>query len=159
MEVMTEDAASLTIRACLGAEEYPALVEIWRSAVGATHDFLDESDFSRIEAHLGSDYFPAVQLSVAEADGKPVGFAGVLDGSLEMLFVSAEARGTGIGSALLTEVIRHQAVTKVDVNEQNGDAHGFYLSRGFTQVGRSELDSDGRPYPIIHMELSPHTNR
>ncbi len=41
-----------------GEEEYAELVEIWRSAVRATHDFLEETDFARIESHLASDYFP-----------------------------------------------------------------------------------------------------
>lgn len=145
--------SQIIIRACLGQEEYAALVEIWRSAVRATHDFLDESDFARIESHLASDYFPAVTLTVAEKEGEPVGFAGVHGDGLEMLFVSDSARGQGIGSALLAEVVANQAVSKVDVNEQNHDAYGFYLSKGFVKVGRSELDGDGRPYPTIHMEL------
>jgi putative acetyltransferase len=146
-------STQLNVRACRGQEEYAALVEIWRSAVRATHDFLDDSDFARIESHLASDYFPAVTLTVAEKDGKPVGFAGVHGNGLEMLFVSDSVRGQGIGSALLAEVVANQAVSKVDVNEQNHGAHGFYFGRGFVQVGRSELDGDGRPYPTIHMEL------
>lgn len=150
---MSESDTQIIIRACRGQEEYAALVEIWRSAVRATHDFLDESDFARIESHLASDYFPAVTLTVAEKGGKPVGFAGVHGDGLEMLFVSDSARGQGIGSALLAEAVASQAVSKVDVNEQNHGSHRFYLSRSFVQVGRSELDSDGRPYPIIHMEL------
>lgn len=150
---MCEGDNQLNIRACRGPEEFAALVEIWRSAVRATHDFLDESDFNRIQSHLASDYFPAVSLAIAEMDGEPVGFAGVLDGGLEMLFVSDAVRGQGIGSALLADAIKNQEVSKVDVNEQNNGARGFYLSRGFVQVGRSELDGDGRPYPTIHMEL------
>ncbi len=152
---MPGDSPKLVIRGCHGEEEYTALVDIWRSAVHATHDFLDESDFTRIESHLASDYFPAVRLTVAERGGEPVGFAGVHGNGLEMLFVSDSARGQGVGSALLAEVVANQAVTKVDVNEQNSGAHGFYASKGFVQVGRSELDGDGdgRPYPIIHMEL------
>ncbi len=142
-----------TIRPCHGTVEYPELVEIWRSAVRATHDFLEESDFERIEGCLTSLYFPAVSLIVAEQDGVPVGFAGVAEGSLEMLFVSNLFRGGGVGNALLTETIAEYGVTKVDVNEQNTSAHGFYLSRGFVQVGRSELDGDGRPYPLLHLEI------
>ena len=150
---MSTRGTEIRIRACRGPEEYTALVDIWRSAVRATHDFLDESDFARIESHLASDYFPAVTLTVAETDEGPVGFAGVHDGGLEMLFVSDSARGHGVGSALLAEVITNQAVSTVDVNEQNHGAHGFYLSKGFVQVGRSELDGDGRPYPTIHLAL------
>lgn len=150
---MPRPELQFTIRPCDGSAEYPGLVEIWRSAVRATHDFLDESDFERIEGNLTSLYFPAVSLIIAEHDGVPVGFAGVAEASLEMLFVSDPSRGGGIGTALLDKVIADYGVTKVDVNEQNTSAYSFYLSRGFVQVGRSELDGDGRPYPLLHLEL------
>jgi len=144
----------IEIRASYGPGEYPALVEIWRSAVRASHDFLEESDFDRIESNLASAYLPAVSLIVAERAGGPVGFAGIAEGNLEMLFVTDDARGEGIGTKLLNEAITEFGVTRVDVNEQNSGACGFYLSRGFEQVGRDELDGDGRPYPTLHLELS-----
>jgi len=93
--------SALTIRPCLGVVEYPALTAIWRSAVNATHDFLTTADRDEIEGKLQSEYFPAVVLSVAERDGRQVGSSGVLDGTLEMLFVDATQRGGGIGTALL----------------------------------------------------------
>ncbi|WP_233613110.1 GNAT family N-acetyltransferase [Leucobacter edaphi] len=58
-----------------------------------------------------------------------------------------------IGTALLDEVIARHGVTKVDVNEQNTGALGFYLRQGFVQVGKSELDGDGRPHPLLHLEI------
>lgn len=146
--------SSVTIRPSLGAADYPALVAIWRSAIDATHDFLADADRDEIETHLATDYFPAVDLSVAEVDGKPAGFAGTLDGNLEMLFVDAAHRGRGIGSALLAHAITEHGVTSVDVNEQNAPATGFYAHRGFEVVGRSEIDEAGRPYPILHLRLS-----
>ncbi|MGJ0202707.1 GNAT family N-acetyltransferase [Leucobacter sp. gxy201] len=153
MDSHDRQTADLLIRPCRGADEYPMLVEIWRSAVRATHDFLDEADFARIESRLAADYFPAVALTVAERGAEVVGFAGVAEGNLEMLFITDEARGAGIGSALLAEAIAHYGVNTVDVNEQNPAAVGFYTSRGFVQVGRSELDGDGRPYPLLHLAL------
>lgn len=147
--------SEIMIRPCHGVSEYPQLIEIWRSSVRATHDFLEEADFERIEALLVPAYFPAVNLLVAERGGQPVGFAGLVDDSLEMLFVADSARGTGVGTALLAEAVI-QGITRVDVNEQNPAAHGFYLSKGFVQTGRDELDGDGRPYPIRHLSL--HTS-
>lgn len=143
----------LSIRPSIGAAEYPALAAIWRGAVDATHDFLAEADRAGIEAKLQSDYFPAVALSVAERDGRPVGFSGVLDKTLEMLFVDATQHGGGIGTALLTHAIREYGVTRVDVNEQNVSAAGFYVHRGFEVVGLSETDEAGRPYPLLHLRL------
>ncbi len=40
---------------------------------------------------------------------------------------------------------------EVDVNEQNTQALDFYLRRGFHVVGRSPLDGQGRPYPLLHL--------
>lgn len=144
----------VTLRPDHGSSEYPQLVAIWRSAVLATHDFLASEDFTRIESMLASAYFPMVDLIVAEVAGEAVGFAGVASGNLEMLFVHDSFRGKGIGSALLGEAIDSHGVTRVDVNEQNLGAHRFYLTQGFRQVGRSELDGEGKPYPILHMQLA-----
>ncbi|GAA4660497.1 GNAT family N-acetyltransferase [Gordonia humi] len=141
----------LTIRPVRGPDEYPALVEIWRSAVRATHHFLAEDDFRDIENRLASDYFPAVTLIVAEREGTPVGFAGVSGRDLAMLFVHDDARGTGVGKALLAETIANHDVFRVDVNEQNPHALEFYLRQGFEQYAHSEADDDGRPYPVLHL--------
>lgn len=145
--------SALIIRPSIGAAEYPELAAIWRGAVDATHDFLAETDRDEIEARLQSDYLPVVILSVAELGGRLVGFSGVLDGNLEMLFIDAAQRGAGIGSAILTRAIEEHGVTRVDVNEQNVLAAGFSVRRGFEVVGRSETDEAGRPYPLLHLGL------
>lgn len=145
-----------TLRPDHGPSEYPALVAICRSAVLATHDFLAPEDFAQIQSMLASAYFPAVDLIVADVDGEAVGFVGAASGNLEMLFVHDSFRGKGIGSALLGEAIALHGVARVDVNEQNAGARRFYLAHGFQQVGRSELDDEGKPYPILHMRLADH---
>jgi len=144
--------SDVRIRDRTGPAEYPRLVQIWRSAVDATHGFLAEADRADIESQLADAYFPAVRLTVAEIDGVPVGFAGTAGEQLEMLFVHADARGRGVGSALLEHAIAEQGIRVVDVNEQNEQAVEFYLRRGFVVAGRSELDDAGRPYPLLHME-------
>lgn len=140
---------TFTIRPCYGPSEYSALVTIWRSAVDATHDFLSAEDRAAIEEKLASDFFPAVTLAVAEQDGVPVGFAGTADKCLEMLFVHDDARGRGVGTALLNHV-RDDAL-ELEVNEQNPGATGFYESHGYTVVGRREHDDFGMPYPLLQM--------
>lgn len=146
--------SGLSIRPSVGAAEYPLLAAIWRGAVDATHDFLAAEDRDEIEARLQSDFFPAVLLLVAQIDGKAVGFAGVLGDKLEMLFVEAAQRASGIGTALLNYAINEYGVSRVDVNEQNALAAGFYARQGFEVVGRSETDGAGRPYPLLHLCLS-----
>ncbi|WP_369685156.1 GNAT family N-acetyltransferase [Corynebacterium glyciniphilum] len=124
---------------------------IWRSAVDATHDFLTDVDRDAIESVLSSPYFPQVQLTVADLDGVPVGFAGTNEGNLEMLFVDAAVRGRGVGTLLLDDVLVAHGVRRVDVSEQNVQAVAFYRRRGFTVSGRDDLDDAGRPYPVLDM--------
>jgi len=40
-----------------------------------------------------------------------------------------------------------------EVNWQNPRAIGFYEHLGFQTFARSELDSSGHPFPILHMQL------
>lgn len=135
-------------------EDGPELVRVWRSAVEATHDFLAAADLAEIEAHLVPDYFPHVTLTVAEAGGRPVGFAGTAERKLEMLFVHDDFRGMGIGSRLMARVVRDDDVAFVDVNEANPQAVGFYLAKGFEVFERTEVDDQGKPYPLLRMRLS-----
>lgn len=115
--------------------------------------FLAASDREAIQERLATDYLPAVALTVAVEGGRIVGFAGTAESKLEMLFVHASSRGRGVGSALLERVIERDAVVAVDVNEQNPEAVGFYLAKGFEITGRSDVDDDGRPYPLLRMRL------
>lgn len=54
---------------------------------------------------------------------------------------------------MLSFAIREKGVTRVDVNEQNKRAEGFYRAHGFRTTSRDETDADGLPYPILHMAL------
>ena len=142
------------LRPCEGEGEWPALVRIWRSAVEATHDFLTAEDIDFYESRMLSDYFPAVELTVAEFEETPVAFSGLVGNSLEMLFVDSSYRGHGVGSALLSRAIERHPDLRLDVNEQNPHAAGFYQRHGFVVLSRSATDSDGRPFPILHMGRS-----
>lgn len=59
-----------------------------------------------------------------------------------------------MGRLLVEHAIGQGGVTQVDVNEQNEQAVGFYLKMGFTVTGRSALDGQGKPYPLLHMALA-----
>lgn len=134
--------------------DYLEMVQIWESAVRATHDFLKQEDFDHIKALLPEAFFPQVDTYLLLNDeDMPVAFLGVHADSLEMLFVSDAVRGKGIGKYLVNYAIADLNIRKVDVNEQNGQAVGFYERMGFKVSGRSEKDGMGKPYPILHMEL------
>lgn len=131
-------------------DEWPALVAIWERAVGETHGFLAAADFEQIKAQM-PEYLGAVELYVWDEGAGPVGFVGTVGDMVEMLFVAE--RGRSIGCGLLDFAVNVKGAARLDVNEQNVQALGFYEKYGFAVVGRSELDTGGRPYPLLHMEL------
>jgi len=134
--------------------DYSELIVVWEESVRATHDFLNEEHISSLKLLILQDYFDAVNLRVAKDDNnRIIGFIGVAETNIEMLFIAPELRVSGIGSMLLKNAIQHQAARKVDVNEQNPDAVGFYQHHGFKVVGRSALDGQNNPFPLLHMEL------
>ena len=95
------------------------------------------------------------QLQIAEDDrGCPGAFMGIKDGTLEMLFISPEERGKGLGKRLLQYGIKTYAVERVAVNEQNPQAKGFYEHMGFQVYKRTDLDEQGNPYPLLYMSLN-----
>jgi putative acetyltransferase len=134
--------------------DYDVLIEIWEASVRATHDFLSDENISSLKPLIFKHYFDAVDLRVAKNDDHIItGFIGVAKGNVEMLFISPDYRNKGIGSLLLNNAIENQCANKVDVNEQNPEAIGFYQHLGFNKTGRSPLDGQGNPFPLIHMEL------
>lgn len=134
------------------AAEHPALADLWRRSVAVTHTFLPVAVMDELYPEVRDTYLSAVELWVAERDGVPLAFMGLSHSDItrvEMLFVDASARGSGLGSALLNHARKLHGRLAVDVNEQNTSAYGFYLSQGFEVTGRSELDNQGRPYPLL----------
>lgn len=139
--------------------EYPAVVDVWEASVRATHHFLPESDIQYFKPLILNQYLDAVDLRCIRNEQQAiVAFLGVAEGNCEMLFIHPDFRGQGIGKTLLEYAIEQMAVTKVDVNEQNKQALGFYQHCGFEVVKRSPLDGLGKPYPILHMELRPSSS-
>lgn len=132
--------------------DYPTLVEIWERSVRATHSFLTEKEICDIRESLISNYFKEVSLYVIYDEENIAGFIGMCDRNIEMLFIDSQSMGKGLGSKLL-EFAKSLGADSVDVNEQNPRALGFYQTHGFRVVNRDEYDSDGRPFPILHLKL------
>jgi putative acetyltransferase len=134
-------------------EEYDRAAELWEASVRATHDFVTEADLDVFRPLVRASFGEIAQLAgLRGADGLLIGFIGVEDGNVEMLFLDPAYRGRGGGSLLLEHAFANFAATSVDVNEQNPQAIGFYLHHGFQVVSRSERDSTNKPYPILHLK-------
>lgn len=134
-------------------EDGPRVVEIWAAAVDATHDFLTPEDRAAIGAEVEGflPYAPMI-LAVDDRD-RPLGFMLIDNGHMEALFIDPEHRGAGVGAIMIDYAVAVHPALTTDVNEQNAQAVGFYEHMGFERTGRSELDSQGRPYPLIHLRF------
>lgn len=121
------------------------LTIIWQKSVEATHLFLSP------QVVIGLKQIPILLVSFTD-DDEPIGFAGIADDKLEMLFLSPDYFQQGIGYKMISTAIQDYQIKYVDVNEQNPKALKFYLRQGFTIFKRSPLDSDNRPFPILHLK-------
>jgi putative acetyltransferase len=135
-------------------KDHDKLVNIWYQAVNHTHTFLTAKDIEFYHTMIQNGALKEVEIWI-ELNGnkEPTGFIGLDGTKIEMLFIDPKYHGKGIGSRL----IKHAQDIKgsnlqVDVNEQNDGAYAFYKRFGFALIGRSELDSTGRPFPLLHLE-------
>ena len=139
------------------ASERPAvlvreLLEVWEKSVRATHLFLSDEEVKNIKNYVPQVLSGIAHLLIAENEvGIPVAFMGIEDGVLEMLFITPEVRGQGLGKQLIRYGIENYGVDRLAVNEQNPQARGFYEHMGFKVYKRTETDEQGNPYPLLYM--------
>ena len=128
------------------------LLEVWEASVRATHLFLSDGEIKNIKEYVPQALNGVEHLLIAEDDkGRAMAFMGIDDGSLEMLFISPEERGKGLGKRLIKHGIENYAARRLTVNEQNPQAIGFYEHMGFHVYKKTELDEQGNPYPLLYM--------
>lgn len=127
------------------------IIQIWKTSVDATHDFLTAHDRQAIEKEVVGFFSETPVWVATNQEDQPLGFMFLHDGHLEALFVDASARGLGVGKALISYALALHPDLSVDVNEQNQQAVGFYQHMGFEVSGRSERDNQGRAYPLLHL--------
>jgi len=135
-------------------DDLDRMYEIWLGAVQATHHFLTEADIASIGVMVRDAYLPNAAFSVVvDAADRPLAFLGMTAAKIDSLFVDPAEHGKGIGRMLIRHAQETAPVLTVDVNEQNPGACAFYQRLGFVITGRSELDDDGRPFPLLHLKL------
>ncbi len=84
----------------------------------------------------------------------PISVGGHEELLLGPLAVQTGQRGKGIGKLMIAHAKAVGNPLTVDVNEQNLQGVGFYRHMGFVETGRSETDDQGRPYPLLHLQLA-----
>ncbi|MBN9338078.1 MAG: GNAT family N-acetyltransferase [Chryseobacterium sp.] len=129
------------------------ILSVWEQSVKATHHFLMESDFEQYKKILQNFDFKDLDVFCLEENEKVVGFIGIHSEKIEMLFLSPDYIGKGLGRQLIDFAFSNFDIRYVDVNEQNPKATEFYQKIGFEIFDRSEKDDLGKPYPILKMKL------
>jgi GNAT superfamily N-acetyltransferase len=144
---MSNPADALTLRLAR-PEEHQQLEELQRRASLELPEYRDQ-----LIANPGAIYLPEGQIAngqviVAEVGGQIVGFAAVVGGELDGLFVEPDLWGQGIGRTLVdaaTHVARRRGLAlKVIASPR---AKRFYESCGFTVEG----DEQTRFGPALRM--------
>lgn len=132
-----------------------SLTALWNGSVRTTHHFLSEGDIQGLRPFVDEALRQVPVLGVAVGSGDiPLGFAGIAEGKIEMLFVAAEGQGRGVGRRLMQWAVMEKGATMIDVNEQNAHAAAVYRHWGFETYSRTETDDQGNPFPILRMRLS-----
>ena len=130
------------------------LLKVWENSVRATHKFLSNEEILEIKKYVPEALASISHLIIDnDENGNPVAFMGIEENKLEMLFITSDYRGKGIGKKMLSYGIENYGVTNLAVNEDNPQAKGFYEHMGFKVYQRNELDDQGNPYTVLYMKL------
>ena len=130
------------------------LLEVWEDSVKATHLFLSNEEIKNIKEYVPQALKEIEHLIIMENENHtPVAFMGIEGEKREMLFIKNSEREKGLGKQLLNYGVEKYNVNELTVNEQNPNAKGFYEHMGFKTYKRTEVDEQGKPYPILYMRL------
>lgn len=130
------------------------LVVLWQDSITTTHTFLSNFEIENIKKYVPEILRNISHLIVIFNDNKqPIGFMGVENRKIEMLFIKTNHQKKGFGKKLIEFGIKYYNICEVNVNEQNPIARSFYEHMGFKVYKRSETDEQGNHYPILYMKL------
>ena len=145
----------MKVRRAIAADR-EVLLDVWLHSVRATHTFVPEHDIQSMIPQV-RDYLASSEPEfwvLCDDSGVIRGFMGMSGSKMDSLFIAPEFQRRGAGRQLFLHAHALHGELTVDVNEQNVAARGFYEACGFVVEGRSELDEQGRQYPLLHMRLA-----
>ena len=135
---MSKPADGLTIRLAR-ADEHEDLEDLQRRASLALPEYREQLEANPDAVHLPPAQIANEQVTVAELDGRVAGFAAVVGGELDGLFVEPELWGQGIGRALTDAAVheaRNRGFTLWVIASPT--ARGFYEKCGFSVEGEAQ---------------------
>ena len=143
----------------LSSADYPQIIECWELSVRATHKFLKPEEISYYKPLvLKYGLSQCSELWGFKGNNQVIGFMGIRDDKIEMLFLSPLHLRQGLGTELVNFALQQRHCRFVDVNEENQAAYKFYQHLGFTVLSRDETDDCGKPHPILHLQINPSTD-
>ncbi|WP_322988579.1 GNAT family N-acetyltransferase [Hoeflea sp.] len=130
--------------------DLPECAAILNDYIDATEWLPRALDHQAVEALFTPDLLKARRVFVAEQDGEILGFLSMFpdDGFVPALYLRADARGLGLGKALLdTAKSEHPQGLSLTVFETNLEALKFYRREGFSEdpSGRDDATDEGIP--------------
>jgi putative acetyltransferase len=129
------------------------MISVWERSVRATHHFVQPCDIDYFKGRVQEIDFSAFPVFCLLMEDAVIGFLGVAEDGIEMLFLDPDYIGKGFGKKLMQFALGTLKANKVDVNEQNEKAVQFYQKFGFITYDRTEKDPEGKDYPILKMKL------
>ena len=130
------------------------LTVLWEKSVRESHLFLTDVDIDDLRPFVRTGLYEMPHLILAKEGDEIVGFMGIAGDQIEMLFLAQEYCAKGIGKELVRVAIDKYRIRKVDVNEQNPKASGFYKHLGFEVFERTDYDEQGMAFPILKMHIN-----
>lgn len=139
-------------------EDWKSLSRIWHAGWHEAHAALVPADLTRLrtlESFNARLQRMRAETRVAGPVGVPVGFSSTKADELYLLFVSPDARGTGVASVLLADAEaklrkRDMEIAWLSCVIGNNRAAHFYEKNGWTNVGTmiDQVETFGEKIPI-----------
>jgi GNAT superfamily N-acetyltransferase len=91
-------------------------------------------------------------VTLAEAEGRALGFIAREGPFIHALYVAEDARGRGVGRALLDHAKAASPALTLRTFEANEEALRFYHRAGFVEAGRGDGRDNDEGLPDIRMD-------
>src|SRR5690349_12653673 len=135
---MSKRADTITLRLAK-PEEHQALEDLQRRASLELPDYREQLLANPDAIHVPPAQIANGQVIVAELDGVIAGFAAVVGGELDGLFVDPDLWGRGIGRTLIDAATHEARKRGLTLNViANPSARRFYESCGFSVEGEAQ---------------------
>ncbi len=140
------DGIELRLASAADADDIAALFAVSRRLLTFLPDLHTvEED----RAHIRDSVLPTYRVTVAERDGRIVGFMAELEGWIEHLYIDAAELRTGVGSALLADAQARNRSLELWCFADNLRGRAFYEKHGFVAVKFTDGASNEAKAPDI----------